>query len=64
MISFEYLELITIIKGKQYRVVIDGTFDTVLSCEDCALKGLKECDKNQCSSVKHDLQYHYEEIPK
>lgn len=64
MIQFEDLDLITVIEGKQYRVVIDGSFDTNLSCENCAFKGLPLCDKYECAILKHYLPFHYEEIPK
>ena len=62
MISFQDLKLIAVIGGKHYRVVIDGDFESSSSCFNCALYGLSLCKEYKCSCVKHNLQYHYEEI--
>lgn len=64
MITIDELDLRTIIEGKQYKIVIDGPFESPAYCEKCALSGLMICSDYACSSAKHDLDYHYEEIPK
>lgn len=64
MILFDKLELIAIIEGKQYKIVIDGLYNNSASCEKCALYKLPVCEKYACSSSQHDLNFHYEEIPK
>ena len=63
MIQFEDLDLIAVIEGKQYNIVIDGPFESPAYCEKCALSALMICSDYACSSAKHDLDYHYEEIP-
>lgn len=64
MIQFEDLDLITVIKGKHYKIVFDDPFSFQYNCGKCALVGLPICRQYACSSGQHVLQYHYEEIPK
>lgn len=64
MIQFEDLDLITVIKGKHYKIVFDDPFSFIYNCSKCAFIGLSICREYACSSGQHQLQYHYEEIPK
>ena len=64
MIQFEDLDLIAVVEGKPYKIVIDGDFYNFGDCPKCALNELPACDKYACLSSQHDLSFHYEEIPK
>lgn len=64
MITFLELDLITVIEGKPYKIVIDGSSINSAGCTKCALCNLPVCRKYACSSPQHDLSYHYEEISK
>lgn len=64
MIQFEDLDLIAVIKGKHYKIVMEEHFSGVFSCEDCAFYKLPLCIEYACTNSLHDFQYHYEEIPK
>lgn len=63
MIQFKDLDLITLIKGKYYKVVFDDPSSFQYNCGKCALIGLPICREYACSSAQHELQYHYEEMP-
>lgn len=63
MIKFNELEIIAVIEGKPYKIIIDGNFSYDAGCYKCALHNLPVCKKYACSSSQHDLSYHYEEIP-
>ena len=63
MIQFEDLDLIAVIKGKQYRIVFDKDLYAYKYCSLCALKAKLECGLYACYTDKLDKHFHYEEIP-